>query len=201
MSEAANAIDQRLKTRVRGHGGAARRRRHVRAAQPRRIGRAAAAARAQPRPAGHERPAAHRLRQPDRALQRHRARHDAQPRAHLHVHAGASAAEEAACARTILAAWRGAPTAVRSTDADLAPILEQYAAGRAKGSFEQRHRARPAADPGQPEVPVPDRGAAAGAAGRRGAVSDIELASRLSFFLWSSRPGRRAAERGRARTS
>ena len=84
---------------------------------------------------------------------------------------------------------------------DLAPILEQYAAGRAKGSFEQgiEHGLRLIlANPKflfRTEAPLP-------AAQAVGPVSDLELASRLSFFLWSSLPDERllgAAARGQLR--
>ena len=74
------------------------------------------------------------------------------------------------------------------TAADLAPVLAQYAAGRAKRVVRARHRARAAADPRQPEVPLPDRGAGADRpavgprvgprAGVAAVVLPVELASR-----------------------
>ena len=61
---------------------------------------------------------------------------------------------------------------------------------QARRRLRRRHPRRPRADPHQPGVPVPlgerpGRRSPAGAAHR---VSELELASRLSFFLWSSIP-------------
>jgi hypothetical protein len=101
----------------------------------------------------------------------------------------ASAAEEEACAGEILT--RLARRAYRRPvdEADLARLMPFYRDGRAKGSFDtgiqlalRRLLASPAfvfrieADPA--EV----------AAGAAYFVSDLELATRLSFFLWSSLP-------------
>jgi Protein of unknown function (DUF1592)/Protein of unknown function (DUF1588)/Protein of unknown function (DUF1587)/Protein of unknown function (DUF1585)/Protein of unknown function (DUF1595)/Planctomycete cytochrome C len=99
------------------------------------------------------------------------------------------AAEERACAERILIdvatqAFRGPQTV-----GDLASVLQFYERGRADGGFESgiqqglsrilidprflfRFEAEPAGV--APEVPY--------------AISDLELASRLSFFLWSSIP-------------
>ena len=98
----------------------------------------------------------------------------------------ARAAEEAACARTILAGLARRAYRRPVTADDMAPVMEQYADGRAKGSFEQgvEHGLRLVlANPKflfRAEAPV--------ATGTVGRVSDVELASRLSFFLWSSGP-------------
>ena len=70
--------------------------------------------------------------------------------------------------------------------------------GRAEAGFDGAS-ARARAPARQPAVPVPHR---ATRTGRPPAppfrISDLELASRLSFFLWSSIPDDRAAERRRA---
>jgi mono/diheme cytochrome c family protein len=115
---------------------------------------------------------------------------------------GASTAAETTCARTILT--NVAKRAYRRpvTNADMDPIMERYAAGRGKGTFDNgieqglrlilanpkfifrtetapdvagsNSRTRPAVQSDRP-----------GAISR---VSDLELATRLSFFLWSSIP-------------
>jgi len=112
----------------------------------------------------------------------------------------ASGAAERACAEQILG--RLARRAYRQPvgASELAPILEFYEAGRAQGTFEagiQRGLQRILASPRfvfrserDPETMAP---------GTVHPVSDVELASRLSFFLWSSLPDEElltAAERG-----
>jgi hypothetical protein len=112
-----------------------------------------------------------------------------------------SVAREQACARQILA--RFARRAYRRPvgDAERGPLMRFYADGRAKGTFDtgiQRGLARILASPYFVFRVEQDRaGVAAGAPYR---ISDVELASRLSFFLWSSIPDEellRAAEQGR----
>ncbi len=111
---------------------------------------------------------------------------------------------ERACAETIIAglarrAYRGL-----ATEADVRELLGFYAAGRERGGFEAGIEAalwRLLASPRfifRFEFDPPD--ARPGAAYRLG---DLELASRLSFFLWSSIPDERllaAAERGDLRS-
>ena len=134
MSEAANAIDERLKTRV--------------------------AVKAGPHDVGVTFVRRNRA-ESDEPLQQHERNHDlqdmnglplidyvsltgpfdatgpgddAEPRAHLHLHARPKRGRQKRPARgRILAAWRAAPIAGRSTADDLAPILEQYTAGRDEG--------------------------------------------------------------------
>ena len=100
-------------------------------------------------------------------------------------------AEETACAAEILGglATRAYRRPVAADDAALATLTDFYAAGRAESSFDagiQRALARLLVDPefifrieAEPaELP----------AGTVYRVSDVDLASRLSFFLWSSIP-------------
>src|SRR5690606_26056442 len=102
-----------------------------------------------------------------------------------------SLAEEAACAAEILKglATRAYRRPMAADDAALATLIGFYAAGRAEGTFDtgiQRALARLLVDPEfifRFEVEPADL--PAGAIYR---VSDVELASRLSFFLWSSIP-------------
>jgi hypothetical protein len=72
---------------------------------------------------------------------------------------------------------------------DLAPILAQYRKGAQSGGFEAGIRLALQSILVSPEfvfrMEFDPPGAAAGSVNR---VSDIELASRLSFFLWSSMP-------------
>jgi hypothetical protein len=102
------------------------------------------------------------------------------------------AAEEAPCARRILAglarrAWRGAVS-----DMELAPLLKIYAGERAAGSFDSGVEAGIEALLVSPrflfavEAPPP-----AGATGSAYRVSDYDLATRLALFLWSSMPDER----------
>ena len=159
-----------------GEGRAAHGGRDVRQAESRRVGRAAAAARARSRSAGHERPAADRSRQRDRPVQR---------RPGLATRRAAAASspagrrrprEEAACARDdpvdaraprLSAAGHRPPT--------WTPIMALYEDGPEEGHVRRRHRAGPAADPGEPEVPVPHRDA------RR---SDARPAARSPTSSW-----------------
>jgi hypothetical protein len=97
-------------------------------------------------------------------------------------------ARETACARTILTALAQRAYRRPVTAGDLDPLMELYAAGRAEGStfdagIEQALRLILASPKFLFRVETPP--AAAGGVGR---VSDLELASRLSFFLWSSIP-------------
>jgi hypothetical protein len=101
----------------------------------------------------------------------------------------ASPAEEAGCAREILS--RLARRAYRrpSTDADLGDLMPFFAEGRDAGSFETGIQLALERLLVSPQFLFrierePD-GAGAGTAYR---VSDLELASRLSFFIWSSLP-------------
>jgi len=93
------------------------------------------------------------------------------------------------CASKILSALARRAYRRPVTDADLAPLLTMYAEGRAKGSFDAgielavkrllvspEFLFRVERDPPNVAADTPYR------------ISDIELASRLSFFLWSSIP-------------
>ena len=116
-----------------------------------------------------------------------RRRAQARPRP---TRAGRRAHESRRAPRGSSARSRGARTGATSTDADLAGPMALLRAGPREGGLRARHRAGAAGDAGQPEVRVPRRARPAGPRRRqrRIAISDIELASRLSFFLWSSIP-------------
>jgi hypothetical protein len=101
------------------------------------------------------------------------------------------ASEEQSCATEILTNLARRAFRRPVTNEDLAPALEFYAAGRAEGNFETGiqkglmailastkflYRAEPAPPPADL------------APGSPYAISDLELAWRLSFFLWSQGP-------------
>ncbi|MGZ3343298.1 MAG: DUF1592 domain-containing protein [Caulobacteraceae bacterium] len=108
-----------------------------------------------------------------------------------HPGPNASAAEEKACAQRIVArlATRAYRQPVASGDAVMKPLMAAYQQGRQDGDFEigvEHAVARILVDPRFLfRLEHDDPKAAAGQAYR---ISDLELASRLSFFLWSSLP-------------
>jgi mono/diheme cytochrome c family protein len=115
----------------------------------------------------------------------------------------AGPAEETACARTILTtlarrAYRGPVTT-----AEITTLLDFYREGRKGGDFEtgiQHALARILVAPRF--VYRTEEEPATVAAGQVYRISDVELASRLSFFLWSSIPDdelRDVAMKGRLR--
>jgi len=102
----------------------------------------------------------------------------------------ATPAQELPCARTILStlATRAYRRPIASTSSDIDTLLEFYRAGRQK-SFEfgiERAVARVLVDP--QFLFRFEREPAQTAPGAAFALTDLELASRLSFFLWSSIP-------------
>ncbi|MCY4076523.1 MAG: DUF1592 domain-containing protein [Acidobacteria bacterium] len=112
----------------------------------------------------------------------------------------ASAADEAACAREILATVARRAYRRPVGDDDVARLLTFYDRGRAAGSFDNGIEMALRRLLVSPEflfrVERDPEGIAPGASYR---LSDLELASRLSFFLWSSIPDDAllaAAERG-----
>ena len=98
-------------------------------------------------------------------------------------------AEEAACARTIIENLARRAYRRPVSGADLAPPLAFYERGRAHGGFEDgielALRALLTSTEFLFRIERDPDGLAPGAAYR---LSDVELASRLSFFLWSSLP-------------
>ena len=103
---------------------------------------------------------------------------------------GATAREEERCARTIVSTLAKRAFRRPTTAADMDTLMEFYRAGRSEeGTFDDGIQAalqRILADVefvyrGEPEP-------ATAAIGKPYRVSDLALASRLSFFLWSSIP-------------
>ena len=100
-----------------------------------------------------------------------------------------NADEERGCAEDILSHIATRAYRRPLTDADMAPLLQFYDAGQAEGGFEEglrRALTRTLASPNflyRAEVAPPSDNSDAPYA-----VNSLELASRLSFFLWSSIP-------------
>ncbi|MGH9239611.1 MAG: DUF1592 domain-containing protein, partial [Vicinamibacterales bacterium] len=116
---------------------------------------------------------------------------DTPSRRRLFVCTPASASDEEPCARRILSTLltRAYRRPVAPSAPEIAAPLEFYRAGRKGGSFGagiQRALARVLVDPSF--LFRFEREPASVAAGAAYRVSDLELASRLSFFLWSSIP-------------
>src|SRR5260221_11908091 len=100
-----------------------------------------------------------------------------------------SGAEEAPCARRILSTLQRRAYRRPVTGEDVQSLMPFYTAGRAEGGFDlgiQRALQRLLMSP-QFLFRV-ERDPANAVAGTAHPVSDLELASRLSFFLWSSIP-------------
>jgi hypothetical protein len=112
-----------------------------------------------------------------------------------------SSFDELSCARKIIATLARRAYRRPVTDADVAPLLSFYRTGRESGDFDrgiEMALRRILADPSFVfRFERDPAGIPAGAAHR---ISDLELASRLSFFLWSSMPDEellKAAEQGK----
>ena len=112
-----------------------------------------------------------------------------------------SSAEEQSCASTILTTLAHGAFRRPVTQADVKPLLAFYASGRQQGDFDTGIQKALTALLVSPDflfrVEHDPKGAATGTVFR---VSDLELASRLSFFLWSSVPDAellRVAEQGK----
>jgi hypothetical protein len=102
----------------------------------------------------------------------------------------ATVSEEAPCARTILSTLIKHAYRRPAKPADLATLTEFYQAGRGDGgSFEDGIEAALQRLLVDPEFVYRSEAEPAGlAAGKSYRVNDLALASRLSFFLWSSVP-------------
>jgi len=114
-----------------------------------------------------------------------------------------AAAEEDACAQSILS--RFAERAYRRpvTERDMAPVMAFYDRGKTQDGFEHGVRMGLTRILASPNFLYRAETVPAGVtAGEVFEISDLELASRLSFFLWSGLPDaelRQVAEEGRLR--
>ena len=119
-------------------------------------------------------------------------------RARVFVCRPRSSDEEPACARTILSTLARRAFRRPTTDADLERLLTAYQNGRKKGDFDlgiQYALQQLLVDPGFLFRVEREPVKAAGGGGVS-PVSDLELASRLSFFLWGSLPDEALLELG-----
>jgi hypothetical protein len=183
MSEAANAIDARLKTRVRVKAGPRTvaitfvKRNHAESDEP-----------LQPHERNHDLQDMNGLPQIDHVNLTGpfdpTGPGDTPSRRRVFTCKPTGAADETACARRVLSALAKRAYRRPVTADDMAPVMEQYEAGRKGGSFDTgvEHGLRLILANPKFLFRV-ER-----AADKPGPVSDLELASRLSFFLWSSIP-------------
>ena len=115
------------------------------------------------------------------------------------------AADEAPCAKEILSTIARRAFRRPVTAADVTDLMPFYEAGRREGSFDQGIQAALERILLDPEFLVRiERDPRTARAGEAYALTDLELASRLSFFLWSSIPDDQlldAAIRGTLRKS
>ena len=107
-------------------------------------------------------------------------------RARIFICRPAGAAEETACARRIVENLARRAFRRPVTDADVAPLMAFYKAGHATGGFDAGVRDAVSAILASPHFLY--RVESGDAAGGTRTLTDLELASRLSFFLWSSLP-------------
>jgi mono/diheme cytochrome c family protein len=114
---------------------------------------------------------------------------DTPSRARVFVCRPATSKDEEPCARMILSALSRRAFRRPVTDADLKPLLAFYQNGRRDGDFENGIEKAVRAMLASPDflfrVEHDPPGTTPGSVYR---ISDLELASRLSFFLWSSIP-------------
>jgi len=101
----------------------------------------------------------------------------------------ANAKEEVPCATKVISALARLAFRRPVGDADIRNLLVAYQMGRSKGDFEAGIRTAVQAVLADPEFIFRfERAPANVAAGTNYKINDVELASRLSFFLWSSGP-------------
>jgi mono/diheme cytochrome c family protein len=107
-------------------------------------------------------------------------------RAKIFICHPAKAADETPCAQTIVENLARRAFRRPLTAADTTPLMAFYNAGRAEGGFEAGVRDALSAILASPHFLY--RAESGIAAGGIRTLTDLELASRLSFFLWSSLP-------------
>jgi uncharacterized protein DUF1592/uncharacterized protein DUF1588/uncharacterized protein DUF1587/uncharacterized protein DUF1585/uncharacterized protein DUF1595 len=111
------------------------------------------------------------------------------------------AADETACARNVIATLAQQAYRRPVTAADVDGLMKLYRAGGVKGDFESGIRVAVQAMVADPQFVFRfERTPAEAAPGTNFRVTDVELASRLSFFLWSSAPDANLLELAAQRT-
>jgi len=111
---------------------------------------------------------------------------DSIPRRKIFICQPAGASEEKPCAHKIISNLAERAFRRPVTDEDLNPLMAFYEAGRRRGGFDAGIRDALSAILASPHFLY--RAESGDAAGGVRTLSDLELASRLSFFLWSSLP-------------
>jgi Protein of unknown function (DUF1592)/Protein of unknown function (DUF1588)/Protein of unknown function (DUF1587)/Protein of unknown function (DUF1595)/Protein of unknown function (DUF1585) len=100
-----------------------------------------------------------------------------------------SGADELPCAKRIIAVLARQAYRRPVTDNDLEGLLGFYQSGRNQGNFETGVRTAVQAILASPEFVFRfEKTPASAAPGKNYGITDLELASRLSYFLWSSAP-------------
>ncbi len=124
-----------------------------------------------------------------RTLQGHRARRHAEPPPHLRLPTALAPNAERALRQGDSSTLARRAYRRPVTDADLQPVLSFYDSAGAKATS-SRHRdgASSAFSSARSSCSASKRDPAGAAPGSVYRISDLELASRLSFFLWSSIP-------------
>ena len=97
----------------------------------------------------------------------------------------ATVADEAGCAQKILSTVARRAYRRPVTEADMTQVMEMYSAGRKKGTFDNGIEQGLRLVLASPKFLFRTESSPANGVAK---VSDLELASRLSFFLWSSVP-------------
>ena len=115
-------------------------------------------------------------------------RGDTPSRAKIFVCHPVERAQESQCAQRILAGLARAAYRRPITEADWKPLLAFYQGARAKGDFDYGIQKAIEALLVAPDFLFRVETDPPAGAGRNHRISDVELASRLSFFLWSSVP-------------
>jgi len=115
-------------------------------------------------------------------------RGDTPSRARIFVCRPANAAEETPCAQKILASLSRRAYRRPVTEPDVRPLVAFYQNARRKGDFDYGIQRAITALLVAPDFLFRVETDSAGSRGVVHRISDVELASRLSFFLWSSVP-------------
>ena len=130
---------------------------------------------------------------------------DTPSRRHIMTCAPATPAEETACATEIVTTLARRAFRRPPTKDDVAALMQMFALGREHGSFEDGIRTAAQSAIARPEFIFRFERVPEGVtAGQNFRVHDLELASRLSYFLWGAGPDDAliaAADRGELKTA
>ncbi len=145
-------------------------------------------------------PAAHRELLDHGPVQRDRVRRHAEPAAHLLLRSRCARQAKAACAENIIATLARRAFRRPVTTPEMGRLIAFYETGRSEGTFEHGIELALRAILASPKFAFRvESDPAQAAPGSTYRISDLELASRLSFFLWSSIPDDELARRSRRR--